>query len=630
MKPVNNKKEYQQGVAFAILCAVFWGFLPIYWKYLEPISPFLILFYRIALSFLMALILALIIYKRGNIIKPLKEKGILLSFFFAGILISFNWGLYIWAVNNDHVIQTSIGYYIEPLIICVLGMLLFKEKMNGYKLAAFLLACAGVAVMLAYHHRIPSIALLLAFSFASYTAIKKKMKLDAVLAQVYETMFQTPLALIVIVYYELTGKGAAANGTPYQWAALALVGVMTCVPLILFAMAANRISMVTLGVSGYISPSITLVIGIFLFREPFDKAQFLTFAMIWIALAVFTAGEIKESRKFMSMTEDKTKTAENRTDPFKNKEEPSGNAAGPDERFRFAAGIKRVTAGTGGEALLIAGSEKTALIDCGMAYCGDKLADNIKKELGERPLDYVILTHTHYDHIGGLPYLRAVWPGLVSFGARYGKRVLEKESALEQIRLLSEAGWKKFSENRTKPGVLMDGLRIDRVIREGDVISLGDREIHVYETPGHTNCSLTLLLEPGKILFPSESSGVYTDEGAMLTGMLKSCRESIVSIGKCRKIEADQIISPHYGLVPEYDREAYWDLAMAINNKTRDFILKKFREGLSHDEILKAYTKTFYVGVLSEDQPKEAFLTNAGSRIKNIIEEFAEYPDETD
>jgi chloramphenicol-sensitive protein RarD len=293
---MNKKKEYKQGVAFAILCAVLWGILPVYWKSLEPIDPLLILFYRIILAFGYALILALIFYKWEGIVRPLKEKGVLRTFFLAGILISFNWGLYIWAVSNHHVIQTCIGYYIEPLIVCVFGIFLFKEKLDKYKLTAFLMACAGVAVILVYYHQIPIIAVSLAVSFATYAAIKKKLKLDAVLAMLYETMLLVPVALAVILYYELTGKGAFANAEPAQWGLLALAGILTGTPLILFAMATNRINLITLGVTEYISPSLTLLLGIFVFREPFDKIQLLTFGFIWVGLVIFTIGEMKESK----------------------------------------------------------------------------------------------------------------------------------------------------------------------------------------------------------------------------------------------------------------------------------------------------------------------------------------------
>jgi len=287
-------------------------------------------------------------------------------------------------------------------------------------------------------------------------------------------------------------------------------------------------------------------------------------------------------------------------------------------------GIIRVTAGPGGEALLMIGSEKTALIDCGMAYCGEALAENIKKELGERPLDYVLLTHTHYDHIAGLPYLRRVWPDLISYGAEYGKKVLMKDSALKQIEILSKSAWKNYSIQKTEPAVLMAGLKIDRALCEMDIISLGNKEIHVFETPGHTNCSLTFLLEPEKILFPSETIGVYAGDGLMVTGMVKSCRETIKSIEKCRNIKAKQIISPHFGLVTDCDVQDYWDLALDSVNRNKDFIFEKIREGALFEEILEEYTKEFYIDIVSKEQPREAFLLNAQHMIHNVLKEFKE------
>lgn len=292
----NGISEYKQGVACAILCSILWGLLPVYWKSLVPIDPFLILFYRIVLACGFSFVMAIIFYRWEDILKPLKKKGTIRTFLLAGSLISLNWGIYIWAVSTERIIQTCIGYYIEPLFVCVFGILFFKEKLNKYKLTAILLACLGVAVILIYYRQFPGTALSLAVTFATYAAIKKKLKLDAVLALLYETLFLVPVAVVVILYFELTGKGAFANAEPIQWGLLALAGILTGTPLMLFAMAANRISLITLGITEYISPSIALLLGIFIYREPFDMIQLITFGIIWVGLVIFTSGEIKESR----------------------------------------------------------------------------------------------------------------------------------------------------------------------------------------------------------------------------------------------------------------------------------------------------------------------------------------------
>ena len=170
----------------------------------------------------------------------------------------------------------------------------------------------------------------------------------------------------------------------------------------------------------------------------------------------------------------------------------------------------------------------------------------------------------------------------------------------------------------------MEGMRVDRIVCEKDIISLGGKELQIIETPGHTDCSLSVLLLPDKILFASETIGVYTGRGSVAVGMLKSCRQSIASIEKCRNIGTAGIISPHYGMVPEYDAIRYWDLAMDTLNLHRDFVLRRVKAGVSFEKIMEDYTKEFYTDQVSGEQPKEAFLLNAHHMIHNLIKEFHE------
>ncbi|MEG0291228.1 MAG: EamA family transporter RarD [Anaerovoracaceae bacterium] len=295
-----GQKNYKLGMTAALLCSSLWGILPIYWHALIPISSSVIIFYRIFTVGIVCFLVALKLYGMERIKAPLRKKGAKLKFFLAGIIITLNWSIYIWAVNAGFVIQTSIGYYMEPLMVCVFGIVLFKEKMTRYRGFAFSCACLGVVVLLVYFKQIPAIALSLAVSFAVYAALKKSFKIESILSLLYETMFLVPFALVVIIYLEVTNQGAIGVGEPYQYGLLLCSGVMTAIPLGLFAVAANNLPLITLGITEYISPSLNLIIGIYLFNEPFDKIQLIAFAIIWVGLIVFTYGEAKLQKSTMN------------------------------------------------------------------------------------------------------------------------------------------------------------------------------------------------------------------------------------------------------------------------------------------------------------------------------------------
>lgn len=290
-------KNYKMGLTAIIGCNLVWGLLPIYWKMLIPIPSSVIIFYRIVLVGLCTFLACLKLYGFERIKEPLKIKGNKIKFFVAGAIIAGNWSIYIWAVNAGHIVQTSVGYYIQPLIVCLFGIVLFKEKLTKYKITALAMAVVGVIVIIVHFGEAPIIALSLAISFAVYGAFKKTFKVEALLSLLYETMFLAPFALAVIIYMEVSGKGAIGVGEPYQYGLLMLAGIMTAVPLGLFASAAKNLPLVTVGVASYISPSMALILGIFLYGEPFDKVQFASFVLIWIGLAVFTYGEKKEMKK---------------------------------------------------------------------------------------------------------------------------------------------------------------------------------------------------------------------------------------------------------------------------------------------------------------------------------------------
>lgn len=293
----DKNKQYKIGMVAALACSILWGVLPIYWQALRPIESSVIIFYRILLVGVVCFVASFLIYGWKRIKAPLAVKGAKVKYFMTGLMITLCWSIYIWAVNADMVIQTCIGYYIEPLMVSLFGVFFFKEKLTKYKTIALMLAFLGVLVILVYFHRIPLVALSLAVTFSIYAAMKKSFQVEPLLSLLYETMFLMPVALGVIIYLEWTGQGALGVGTPVQYGLLLLSGLFTAVPLGLFAMAVSKVNLVTMGLIEYVAPSITLFIGIFIFREAFDLVQFMAFVIIWIGLVVFTFGELHGYRK---------------------------------------------------------------------------------------------------------------------------------------------------------------------------------------------------------------------------------------------------------------------------------------------------------------------------------------------
>ncbi len=299
-----------------------------------------------------------------------------------------------------------------------------------------------------------------------------------------------------------------------------------------------------------------------------------------------------------------------------------GNFEGHD-RFNFPDGIVRVTSGYGGEALLYLGQGKTALFDCGMAYCGEKTAENLKKALNGRNLDYIFISHTHYDHIGAFPYIKSAFPEVKAVGAAYSKKVFSSENAKKLMEALGTAARDLYCDS--KEPIRTDGFCIDIVVGDNDKIALGNGSyVEVFETPGHTNCSLSFLLQPSGTFLASESTGVLEAPGSIHTAILKNFSDSIASAEKCSKIkEIRHLISPHYGVVPDFYIDEYWKLFVKAAYSKKDFVLAQHRQGFDFDEILERYVDHYWLDTQAKEQPKEAFLENAGHIIRAILREFA-------
>jgi glyoxylase-like metal-dependent hydrolase (beta-lactamase superfamily II) len=278
--------------------------------------------------------------------------------------------------------------------------------------------------------------------------------------------------------------------------------------------------------------------------------------------------------------------------------------------------IVDVTGGQGGKAFLLLG-EQTALIDCGMAYCAPNLIHNMKQVLHNKRLDYIVISHSHYDHIGAIPYLKQEWPSSRVLGAEHAQQVLNRPNALKTIRNFSRQAAKLFAVRDLQE--YDDAmLKVDEVICDGDILDLGGLCIKVIATKGHTNCSLSFLIN-NETLFASESTGVMNKSGRILPGFITSCAEAIASIQLCQEINPRFIISPHLGLVNENYRPDYWTKCSLAVQETTEFILDLAEQGYAEEQILSKYETMFRDEQNRAEQPINAFRLNAQSMIRRLL-----------
>ncbi|PJH94093.1 EamA family transporter RarD [Bacillus sp. SN1] len=289
--------ETKKGVLYTAVSFLMWGLFPLYWKLLEQLPALDILAHRIIWSFVFMCIVLFFLrqWKTGwQELRSLKKKGGILSLFLASILISINWFVYIWAVNHGFLLEASLGYYINPLVSVLLGILFLKEKLNRLQLVAVSIAAAGVIISAFQYGSIPYVALLLAFSFGLYGLSKKRTSLSSAIGLTLETFMIMPIALgYLLLSGHIQPVGAESRGA---WMLLFFAGVFTALPLLLFAEGAKRLPLYQVGILQYIAPTITLLIGLFVYHEPFSSSKAFTFSCIWAALLLFTFSQIKWKR----------------------------------------------------------------------------------------------------------------------------------------------------------------------------------------------------------------------------------------------------------------------------------------------------------------------------------------------
>jgi flavorubredoxin len=272
------------------------------------------------------------------------------------------------------------------------------------------------------------------------------------------------------------------------------------------------------------------------------------------------------------------------------------------------------------EGNLLIGENYTALFDCGMAFCADSTIQNIKNALNRRNLDYLFITHTHYDHIGSLPFLRKEWPLLRLITSQTGAAVLLKDTPR---RVISELSTVVATQNNVKLGEAYndDAFHADIIVKDGDVISLGGYSVQILETPGHTRDSLSFFIPELELLVVNETPGFYLD-GRIYPCYLTSYNDAISAIEKCRSFPYKFLSMPHRGVAVEEDARGYFEKALESNIACRDFILDAATKNQNEDHLLDLYTEKYGNDRLFSYQPKEAFIVNARATIACTLREF--------
>ena len=286
------RSESVFGLMYAGSAFLIWGLSPVYWKALAAVPALEITMHRVVWSFVFLICLILLQRRRHEFVGVLKNGRMLLTLIFTAIIISGNWLLYIWAVNNNYLLQASLGYYINPLVNVVLGMVFLREQLRKPQILAVLLAAGGVLYLTMSYGEFPWIAFTLALSFGFYGLIRKVAPVGALVGLAVETMLLTPPAVIYLVY--LHSQGADFIFHVSFKLDLLLIGCapLTAVPLLFFTLGAKRLYLSTVGLMQYIGPSGMFLLAVFLYREPFSTVQVWTFAMIWAALGIYSTDSV--------------------------------------------------------------------------------------------------------------------------------------------------------------------------------------------------------------------------------------------------------------------------------------------------------------------------------------------------
>ncbi|AKG33449.1 EamA family transporter RarD [Paenibacillus durus] len=287
----------KKGIIYAVLAYLSWGFLPLYWRLFTAMPAWEILAQRITWSFVFVAVLVTVSKQWKRLKSVGSSRRSAAAIVLCSIFISLNWFLFIWAVNNNHVIETSLGYYMNPLISVLFAVVFLKERLSPGQWLSLCLAGTGVLIMAVQYGHIPWVAISLAVTFALYGLAKKIAKLDVLLGLTGETIVALPVALGYLFYIQSQGTGTFASLPFFSILLLMLSGVATAMPLFWFAKSMQLLPLSLVGFIQYIAPTTSLLLAIFLFNEPFTEGNLISFSFIWLALIIYSFVTFKKSKE---------------------------------------------------------------------------------------------------------------------------------------------------------------------------------------------------------------------------------------------------------------------------------------------------------------------------------------------
>lgn len=299
-------REERRGLALGVAAYLMWGGFPLYWPLLEPAGAIEILAHRVAWSMLTMGVLVVAMRRTPHLWRLFRARRTTWLLAAAAVTIALNWGIFIWAVNHGHVVETSLGYFINPLVTVLMGVLLLGESMRPRQWMALGIAVVGVVMLTLDYGRPPWVALALACSFGTYGLMKKQANTGAVESLTFETLLLAPVAIGYLGYLAAIGEGNF--GAAGNWHALLLMGtgVLTAAPLLCFGGAATRLPLVTIGLLQYLTPTLQFIIGLAVFHEAMSPGRWAGFVLVWSALAVFTFEAIAHRRRQLRLAAEAT------------------------------------------------------------------------------------------------------------------------------------------------------------------------------------------------------------------------------------------------------------------------------------------------------------------------------------